>query len=53
VTRAEIEAIRGVNCDGVLHTLIVRGLVESVGRMEQADAPFSMARPCSFSSISG
>ena len=40
VTRAEIEMIRGVNCDAVLHTLIVRGLVESVGRVEQAGRPF-------------
>jgi segregation and condensation protein B len=40
VTRAQIEAIRGVNCDGVLRTLLARGLVEPVGRLEQAGRPF-------------
>jgi len=40
VTRADIEAVRGVNCDGVLRTLITRELVEAVGRLEQAGRPF-------------
>jgi segregation and condensation protein B len=40
LTRAEIEAVRGVNCDGVLRTLITRELVEAVGRLEQAGRPF-------------
>ena len=40
ITRAQIEAIRGVNCDGVLRTLLARGLVEPVGRLEQAGRPF-------------
>jgi len=40
LTRGEVEAIRGVNCDGVLRTLISRGLVEPVGRLEQAGRPF-------------
>ena len=40
LTRAEVEAIRGVSCDGVLRTLISRGLVEAVGRLEQAGRPF-------------
>jgi segregation and condensation protein B len=31
VTRARIAAVRGVNCDGVLRTLITRGLVEEAG----------------------
>jgi segregation and condensation protein B len=39
-TRTQIEAIRGVNCDGVLRTLLARGLVEPVGRLEQAGRPF-------------
>ena len=39
-TRAQIEAIRGVNCDGVLRTLLARGLVEPVGRLEQVGRPF-------------
>jgi segregation and condensation protein B len=40
LTRAEIEAVRGVNSDGVLRTLLSRGLVEPVGRLEQAGRPF-------------
>nr|QLK00457.1 SMC-Scp complex subunit ScpB [Micromonospora carbonacea] len=31
VTRSRISAIRGVNCDGVLRTLVSRGLVEECG----------------------
>lgn len=38
-TRASLEAIRGVNCDGVLRTLVSRGLVEEVGRLDQAGRP--------------
>lgn len=39
ITRAEIEAIRGVNSDGVLRTLTTKGLVAEVGRLEQAGRP--------------
>jgi segregation and condensation protein B len=39
VTRAEIEAIRGVNSDSVLRTLVNRGLIEELGRLEQAGRP--------------
>ena len=31
VTRARVAAVRGVNCDGVLRTLMTRGLVEEAG----------------------
>jgi segregation and condensation protein B len=31
VTRARVAAVRGVNCDGVLRTLVTRGLVREVG----------------------
>ncbi|NIL59882.1 SMC-Scp complex subunit ScpB [Salinispora arenicola] len=31
VTRSRISAIRGVNCDGVIRTLISRGLIEECG----------------------
>lgn len=31
VTRGRISAIRGVNCDGVIRTLLTRGLVEECG----------------------
>jgi segregation and condensation protein B len=39
VTRPQIEAIRGVNCDSVLRTLLSRGLVQPQGRLEQAGRP--------------
>lgn len=39
ITRAQIEAVRGVNCDGVLRTLTSKGLIEEVGRLEQAGRP--------------
>jgi segregation and condensation protein B len=31
VTRARVAAVRGVNCDGVIRTLLARGLVEESG----------------------
>ncbi|SBT38646.1 SMC-Scp complex subunit ScpB [Micromonospora auratinigra] len=31
VTRSRISAIRGVNCDGVIRTLVTRGLIEEAG----------------------
>ena len=39
ITRAEIEQIRGVNVDGVMQTLIERGLAEAVGRAEVIGRP--------------
>jgi len=39
VTRAGIEAVRGVNCDSVLRTLVSKGLIEAVGRLPQAGRP--------------
>ena len=39
VTRAQVEAIRGVNSDGVLDTLEGRGLIEEIGRLETAGHP--------------
>jgi segregation and condensation protein B len=32
MTRAGIESVRGVDCDGPIRTLIARGLIEEVGR---------------------
>lgn len=40
LTRGDIEGVRGVNCDGVLRTLLARELVEPVGRLEQPGRPF-------------
>jgi segregation and condensation protein B len=31
VSRARVSAVRGVNCDGVMRTLVLRGLVEDSG----------------------
>lgn len=39
VTRAQIEAVRGVSSDSVLRTLINRGLIEETGRLGQAGRP--------------
>lgn len=39
VTRAQVEAVRGVNSDSVLRTLVNHGLVEEQGRLEQAGRP--------------
>jgi len=39
VSRPQIEAIRGVNCDSVLRTLLAAGLVEEVGRATTVGRP--------------
>lgn len=39
VTRSEIEAIRGVNVEGPLGTLLERGLIRIAGRKETAGRP--------------
>jgi segregation and condensation protein B len=40
VTRAEVEGVRGVDCSGVLTTLLSRGLIESVSRLAAPGNPF-------------
>jgi segregation and condensation protein B len=39
ITRADVEAVRGVNIDGVLQTLMERGLVKITGRAEIPGRP--------------
>lgn len=39
ITRTQLEAVRGVNCDGVLRTLLSRGLIEEQGRLEAVGRP--------------
>ena len=39
VTRSEIEAVRGVDCTGVLATLLQRNLVEAIGRQDSPGNP--------------
>ena len=38
-TRPQIEAIRGVDCSGVVNTLMQRGLVVEVGRLDTVGHP--------------
>jgi segregation and condensation protein B len=39
ITRAQVEAIRGVNSDSVMRTLVNRGLIEEQGRLERVGRP--------------
>jgi segregation and condensation protein B len=39
VTRAQIDAVRGVSSDSVLRTLLARGLIKAQGRLNQAGRP--------------
>lgn len=39
ITRPQIDMIRGVNSDGVLKTLLSKGLIEEVGRAEAPGRP--------------
>lgn len=41
LTKAEIEQIRGVSVDGVMQTLLERGLIEQVGRAEVVGRPMT------------
>ena len=41
LTRAEMEQIRGVSVDGVIQTLVERGLIEQVGRAEVVGRPMT------------
>jgi len=43
ITRPQIEAIRGVNCDSVLKTLLSKGLIQEVGRAEAPGRPILYA----------
>jgi len=43
ITRAEIEQIRGVAVDGVVATLLERGLLENAGRAEVVGRPMTYA----------
>jgi len=39
ITRPEIDAIRGVSSDGVIRTLLARGLIEEQGRLDTPGRP--------------
>ncbi|MBN3585234.1 SMC-Scp complex subunit ScpB, partial [Algoriphagus aestuarii] len=38
VSRGKVSAIRGVNCDGVMRTLVLRGLIEEAGQDPESGA---------------
>lgn len=48
ISRPEIEAIRGVNCDSVLRTLLAAGLIEEVGRAPAPGRPILYATTFAF-----
>ena len=48
VTRPDIEMVRGVNCDGVIQTLLSKGLIEEVGRLETAGRPIQYGTTFAF-----
>jgi segregation and condensation protein B len=48
VTRAEVEQVRGVAVDGVMQTLLERGLVEQVGRAEVIGRPMTYGTTAHF-----
>ena len=48
VTRAQIEQVRGVNCDAVLSTLLTKGLIEETGRLETAGRPIQYGTTFAF-----
>jgi segregation and condensation protein B len=48
VTRAEVEQVRGVAVDGVMQTLLERGLIEQVGRAEVVGRPMTYGTTSGF-----
>jgi segregation and condensation protein B len=48
VTRPQVDAIRGVNSDGVIRTLLNKGLIEEVGRAEGPGRPVLYATTLEF-----
>jgi segregation and condensation protein B len=48
ITRTEIEQVRGVAVDGVMQTLLERGLVEQVGRAEVVGRPITYGTTSQF-----
>ena len=48
ITRAQIDAIRGVNSDGVIRSLIAKSLVAPVGRLEQVGRPVVLGTTLEF-----
>lgn len=53
VTRPEIDSIRGVNSDGVLKSLLSKGLVQEAGRAERIGRPILYTTTADFLSYFG
>lgn len=53
VTRPQVDAVRGVNSDGVLKSLLSKGLIEEAGRAEGPGRPILYVTTPTSSSISG
>lgn len=53
ITRSEIEAIRGVDCAGVLATLHGRELIEPVGRVQAVGNPYQYGTTIGFLNVFG
>jgi segregation and condensation protein B len=41
ITKPQLEMLRGVNCDGVIHTLIARSLIQELGRADTVGKPMA------------
>lgn len=52
-TRPEIEAIRGVSSDGVLKSLLSKGMVQDIGRAERPGRPILYATTPEFLQVFG
>ena len=48
VTRAYVEQVRGVDCSGVVSTLVVKGLLEEKGRLELPGRPLLYGTTANF-----
>jgi segregation and condensation protein B len=53
VTRPQIDAIRGVNSDGVLKNLLSKGLIQEVGRSEHVGRPILYGTTIEFLQVFG
>ncbi len=53
VTRSEVEELRGVECGGVLRSLVSRGLVGTVGRTDDPGRPLLYGTTTGFLSFFG
>ena len=53
VTRAEIETIRGVGCDGTIYKLLEYGLIEESGRLDAPGRPTTYATSNKFLKMFG